>query len=484
MNKIAHSLNITHKNHCKEMEKQPAHSTANKSKNFQGSKICANSLPNDTIHFTGLNRNLSKMAYASIDSIKKEVKNFPKSKGIVGNLPAEWIQKIPKENRANVIKELYGELNAIVRERRVDVLAQIGTNKRLSEAFSNAGITQSGQKISILYIGEGELGTAFRLLGLSDDKYIIKIFHPKSVTSNHHGKHIEPNRAAFWQKYAGKNTQMAPFYFADLKAGYMVNKFIDDNTPKYKRYILPQSLGLKSFDIDENPDAKHNIIKGFQIDYGGLEVKKSTLVKDKKKQADFRKFFALPKEKQLESLHKADDSIKMHVLDNIILQSIKARTENFNQLLKNASEEVKIKLACKIYIIPDEETMFAFKQLLNKASDKVKIQLATNLPSLPRNARAESFKLLLNDSSEDVKKNLVYAINFVEDEQKAECYNLLAENASPELSEKMAKLIGYVPKKAESLIKNPKLAQEEANPSPKKNRFLDMFLNIFKTPKN
>jgi hypothetical protein len=400
----------------------------------------------DTVNFTGLNRNLSKMAYESLESIKAEVAIFPKSNGIVGNLPDEWIQKIPKENRANTIKEFYRDLKAIISDRRSNMLtADKPAAQKLNEAFIKAGIIKNDQNVEFSDLGYGLHGRAFRLKGLSDDKYIIKVFKSDDALNNYHGKYIEPNRAAFWKKYAGKNTQMTPFYFADAEAGYMVNKYIDKQTPKFKKNISPEFYGLKSVDICDTENGL-NKINGFQIDYGGIEIVERNLVKNKGKQADFRKYLTLPKEKQLESLDKADDTIKMYFLDKLKLQPEDERPAYFEQIFKKADEGVKIELADKLDVLPEEKRVIPFKQLTKNASDNVKMNLACNFYSLPEKDRLDCFKLLAEDSSEKVKLDLVYTVNYIPKGQQAECYKLLTENSSEKVKKKIGERICYLPR--------------------------------------
>ena len=278
MNKISQNFKILKTNESKQVQKQPVNSHLPKNADCKSSQLPSISCNKYMVKFTGLNRNLSKMAYEYSESIKSEVATFPKSKGIVGNLPAEWIQKIPKENRANAIKELYSEMKAIVNDFRLNVFFDTNTTEKLNEAFAKAGIAKSSEKIKIAHIDDGFYGSVFALKGLSDDKYVIKIFKSNDEINKYHGNYIEPNRAAFWQKRAGGNTQMVPFHFADVEAGYMVNKYIDEQTPQFKKYISPKVYGLKSADICDQKTGK-NVINGFQIDYGGIKIEERNLLK-------------------------------------------------------------------------------------------------------------------------------------------------------------------------------------------------------------
>jgi hypothetical protein len=453
MAKIPPKFNSFKTNENKQVQKQPVVSNSTKKALLKGSQSPLSALSKDKVNFTGLNRNLSKMAYKYAKSIKAEVAIFPNSKGIVGNLPAEWVQKIPKENRADAIKEFYSDLNTIVKSRRMNVFANKETAQNISAALSKAGIIQDGQKLKIDYIDEGGYGSAFRLKGLSDDKYIIKVFNANNPINDYHGKYTEQSRAAFWQKYAGKNTQMVPFYFGDTDAGYMVNKFIDESVTKPQKYIIPESLGLNSDDIDEGVETGRNIINGFQIDYGGMKIANNNLVKHKGKQVNFRKFLALPPEEQLASLNKADDAIKLHAIAKIGSRPLNERTAYFQQLMNEPSEQVRLKLPDKLYTLLEEERVPHFEQLATNASDGVKNKLAYIFDCLPEKNRAACFKLLGKDSSNNVKINLVQAILFIPKAQKAECCKVMIENANPAVKNKLNQFLGYIPEEEGKALK-------------------------------
>jgi len=64
--------------------------------------------------FEGLTKKLSCQIFEKPEEIKKMVDKYTETDGVVGNLPHEWIQKIPEKNRGEVIKQLYKDLKATV----------------------------------------------------------------------------------------------------------------------------------------------------------------------------------------------------------------------------------------------------------------------------------------------------------------------------------------------------------------------------------
>ena len=447
MNKISpqfNTYNICKTNDNKLTKQQAAASNVAENTNTITQKPLK-SMNECSINFTGLNRNLSKLAYETGKAIKAEVANFPKSNGIVGNLPAEWIQKTPKENRELSIKGLHQDLKEIVNNFRMENYNTEPASKKINEALIKAGIINKGEKVWVKWIDSGGYGCAFHLKGIFDNKYMIKVFKPMDKISNLHGKYTELNRAAFRQKNAGKNTQMVPFYFGDTDAGYMVNKYIDTNTPKYKKIISPAIYGLKSDDVCYE-ETGLNKINGFQIDYGGMRITESSLVRNKEKQAEFRRFLALPTENQLAELPKADDRLKTLLIDELHWLPQDKIDPFFKQLIENADDEIKGKLADKLNCLPYEKKAEFFNQLANDASNEVKMKLSSNFFCIHGKDRANCFKQLAKDASDEVKMSLTFVLHYIPPKDRAECYKLLAENASIEVKNKITEKLYNMPK--------------------------------------
>lgn len=397
------------------------------------------------INFTGLNRNLSKMAYKSAESIKAEVENFSKSKGIVGNLPSEWVQRIPKENREKVIKELYQDLKTVVKGFNAD--SNTDNIVGLNDALRKAGVIRNDENAELKRLGDGIYGVGYHLKGIFDDKYMIKIFKSKRNYNDLHGKYAELNRAAYLQKYAGKDTQMVPFYFGDADAGYMVNKYIDKNAPECKKQINTENYGLVSCDVQDNGNgAGHNIIKGFQIDYGGIKVINESLVKNKSKQSTIKKILAMPVEKQLNSLSQADSTVKNFFVSQLKYMPANKRAVYFTQLAQNANDKVKIGLVDKIYFLSKDDKIKGFTQLAQNAGDKVKIELANIIYCLPNEHKKEGFMQLLESGNVDVKTALAENLSSLPAEERLFCFEQLAKGADKELKAKLKDNICNLPR--------------------------------------
>lgn len=328
-----------------------------------------NNYNSQRINFTGLSRTLSKKAYEDASLIKSEVLKYTKSKGIVGNLPKEWIEKIPIQNREARIKNLYADFKNIVNDFRAKVVNNSSELKphllgesfkimgeKLQGAFEKAGIKT--EKLSINYLDYGSRGLGLNLTGISNNRYMMKIFYSNDFLykglSNGHGNYIESNRAMFLNK--GKNDWIG-FNFGDINAGFLVEKFIGKNTPKYKGKVVPEQFyGLKNQD-----EARLN---GYQYDYGGLYVVDKTLSQNKTARFVYKKLYYA----------KEQDRTDM--------------TMKFLGMKKyRNNKDIKLGLACSLDLLPEQERTKCFKVLMQNADVELKNELLNKLSSLPANQR-------------------------------------------------------------------------------------------------
>jgi hypothetical protein len=418
----------------------------------QSYKTPLNSSNQYLVNFTGLNRTLGKTAYENSESIKIEVANFPKSKGVVGNLPKEWIDKIPKSDREVKIKELYQDFNTIVKDLRTN-MKPVEAADKFNKALHKAGVIEKNERLTLGQSKEGLAGWAFHMQGISDDKFILKVFKSNDLLNNYHGNYTELNRAAAWQKNAGKNTQMVRFYFGDADAGYMVNKFIDkEKTPICKEYVAPEIYGLSSNDTDEQDLVNgKNLINGFQIDYGGMFVLDRAFINNKKPPLELKNIFAAPVEERLELIKKAKTEVKQMLACQLNLLKEEERAPSFKSLAENSDNRMKKVLACKLYYLPEGERRGCFKLLVENSNNKVRALLAAVIDCLPFEERASHFRLFSENADDNLKKTLIRNICYLPKEERGSLFNKLGENANNETKKMLTKALYFLPDDEKSL---------------------------------
>ena len=250
----------------------------------------------DRPNFTGLTKLMKRQIY--IDG-KKDILNLiekrrPEQSTIVGQLPGGIFENLPKDKpkRINAIKEIMNVFGDIAEEIRGFKCGVNSTNteyknrrsdstvQKLREVFNKYNLNNTKDDIDLEFLGKGDYGSAFRIRGIHDNKtnddYILKIHTvadrgPNWHRYKSHGNFAEPNTAEYWLNLWGEQTQRGKFYFADINKGYMVDNYIDSNTPPYKKKVNEYTAGLKLTD-EELAHNGHNKINGYSIDWGGVRV--------------------------------------------------------------------------------------------------------------------------------------------------------------------------------------------------------------------
>jgi len=87
-----------------------------------------------------------------------------------------------------------------------------------------------------------------------------------------HSVFAEANTSMYIKNRAGrmKETSYIEPWFFNLKAGYSMFEFSDDELPRVKKELDIGKYGLWHTDLEHNPG---NIVKGRVVDYGGIKIK-------------------------------------------------------------------------------------------------------------------------------------------------------------------------------------------------------------------
>lgn len=313
-----------------------------------------------------------------------------------------------------------------------------------------------------------------------DDKYIIKRFKNENLEQHEDGQFIETNRAAYLQKYAGKNTQMVPFYFGDVESGFMVNRFIDETVSKPKRNVKLELFGLYSKDVCWGVENGHNKINGYQIDYGGLTIFDATLQGNKEAQKTISNYINQSEEDQLKNLETANNFVKRFFIQQIKQYECKIKDDYalFNKILKNADDKTQAKLAAILQIPPEDKRFECFNKLFETKNEKVYENLAEKLYGLPADKRLECFNRLFETKNEKVYENLANNLCFLPEDKSLECFNILFDTKDEKMYENLARNFDGLPvdKNLECFNKLYKTKNE--------NVYENLADNLYRLPKN
>ncbi len=347
------------------------------------------------IAFMGLTRDLGKKLYDDESSIKEASIKHPRSRSVAGSIPPEWVEKIPKEQRKEKIPELYTDFKDVIytiRKYEYSKKAEKKASKKLTKAFVQAGIINKKEIVTLEKLGRGSSGYGYLIKGLSEKpNYVLKVYHD-NTESRQTGRFIETNRAMYWKKNAGQNTQRVEFFFADMASGYMVTKYINEETKPPKKHVNPLLLGIiASDDMGDNRIGKHYIDYGY-LDKCGLTVDKDDLIelngilaenkdarfvfkkiyKSEDKEKTWTEFFNDPK-------YKNSTGIKVGLL--LTLGFVENPNEKYQAIYETSQKTINVKdyyiikkaLADKIEFAPQDKVQDYCSNLLMAGEEIVKI---------------------------------------------------------------------------------------------------------------
>ena len=238
--------------------------------------------------FTGLSDRMGKKIYNGFYNMAELFPKESTKNPISGKLPDFMFERV-KKNSANseaAVKEIYSTFSEVSNELRdfditpTSTISEMkyhrndSTVEKLKNVLEKYKIISKWDDFDIKYIDKGGKGSVWKLDGLrnvkgaTDDEFVIKVFHTKSIQSNaYHGCYPEINTATYWMKTFGQETNRGKFFWGDVNDAYMVNKFIDDDVRLPKKFPNPYDFGVKF--TDEDPEHIHNVCKKYSYDWGG-----------------------------------------------------------------------------------------------------------------------------------------------------------------------------------------------------------------------
>lgn len=259
-------------------------------------------MPNNEIY---LNEDCAKLTEVlgnqllEFDEINDALEKYPKAQGRIGCLPIEWIKKIPKESfmaKMKAFQDGFGEIARDLRKNHKPQGVEMASNK-INNLFHDMGILSDTKKVSIKKLdGEGCWGMGYLIDGDIDKPLVMKVYFCIQEPNDNFGNLLENNKALYWHKNAGDDTQFPNFHYADLDNGFLIDQYISDFMPPVKKIVEPESIGLRYCDINNNKNQKC----GYIFDYGCLSTRFENIVRDPETRNTFKKIYDTPIEKRRE----------------------------------------------------------------------------------------------------------------------------------------------------------------------------------------
>jgi hypothetical protein len=412
------------------------------------------------IGFYGLSKKMKKYTYIDGQKDIKEILDNREDKSrIVGQLPKFILDKLPKENRKEAILDFYNTFSEISEELRnfdetkvytVDEITK-RRNKSTVEKYANLlekyGFAKPWDDIDLEYLGKGGKGAAYKLIGLSDfsgkneDEFVIKVFHIIEGADwqpyKSHGCYAEINSAQYWMNTVGSNTNRGKFFWGDMKSGYMINKFIDEDVRLPERTIDPYRYGLKC--TDENAEMKHNVCKGYSYDWGGVRVVNRTKNGDKFARSILEKIKATPEKYREQEWCRmfAQRSINKDSQVAGLAMGIKYlnnKKEYIDLCLEYNNPKVNRALSYVLKYLPYKDAIEYFEKLVKTDDIITQVILFNEIPLLAMKHRDENIKDDLQTTRSEIMPHKI-----------KKYYDISEKYALPESIEHLASFVHLLP---------------------------------------
>lgn len=310
-------------------------------------------------------------------------------RAVIGNIPKEIIHLF-KENRAEKIKifqKALFDLSIYIRKNRkfmekesrkafdFDVCDPEKVkifNKRVTTVFNKKirHIVPKGIHAELSLQGSGGFANVFKFsvkkkngTKIMHDK-ALKVFYnveePLPINKMCHNNYAEANFWTFLKKWSGHkldNTQFTRHYISDMKSGYYMTEFIDDDITKTsKEFNIKKVLGIAFRDLPNNQP-----ILGKFYDGGGYEklssfIDDTVVLKNYKKiinrntekermdvLANMEKLIENPKTPHRDKIKKAVEIYKRQQ-ENTERQKNQRKKFDFLRLIYDYFENIQIKL--------------------------------------------------------------------------------------------------------------------------------------------
>ncbi len=440
-------------------------------------RIFAINKPEETsINFNGVTKVLKRRIYTDGQKdIEKILETKVKTNPVVGQLPAYIFNKIDPKNRRAVILDIlktFDDVTNILRDYMPDMTEAFifdddrrncpqEVNDMLTNVFQKHKIIGKFNDIELRWLGKGGRGKAYKIVGLYDreneDEYVLKVFHQVKGKDWHpyksHGCYAELNSAMYWRNVEGLDTHRGKFFFGSLGSGYMVTKYLDEDTRLPNRIVDEYKYGIKctdekKFKTKTSYEQDYNYVKDYNFDYGGMRVVNHIKNSSKIARITLEKFKKMNPKERVEYWQshfkdkndtdgkKAGLALGIKYLDN--------KTFYIDKCLEMDNPVIYRALAYVLKYLPYEDAIKYFEILMKKKHKKGSEEYIDNitqvilLNEIPLLAKHKAGSMEMQDDINAVLGEII-------PERIYDYYMIAEKYATPETIEHLASFVHLLP---------------------------------------
>ncbi len=417
-----------------------------------------------TVSFHGLTKHFKNKIYLDGQKdIEEILKQHPNTNPVVGQLPNFIFKKLPSENRPEAIREIlkaFDEVAIAIRNYEPNPEVFVfdpskryrpdSVNDILTNVFRKYNIISKwDDDINVSYIDQGGKGKVFKLDGLRDpdneDEFVIKVFHQIKGKDwqpyKSHGCYAEINNGIYWRNQEGLDTHRGKFFFASMKSGYIVSKYLDEDVRIPERIVPEYKYGIKCTDEEKDgPVNGYNRIKGYNYDYGGMRVVNRLKNSDRIARRYLETIEKVsPKNRMIFWLNNYNSSLNNeNKLAGLALGIKYLDNKNYyiDQCLERNMTKVNQALAYVLKYLPYEDAVKYFEKLVQTDDKVTQIILFNEIPLLSKR----------KDESIEVKDDINVSLQEIIPERVYKYYMISEKYAMPETIEHLASFVHLLPR--------------------------------------
>lgn len=209
------------------------------------------------ISYQGLNRKLSKNIFYH-ETVRELDKLYPKSNGIVGNIPPQWIKNMPADKRGTLIPDLYATIGKFVSILLPIIPSDTLRNKTLTYILRKHQAIGPKSSVQIYEVAGGAMSIGYKIENKTDGySLFLKRFEKNRKNkylreSGIHGAIPENNIKTFLKhdmKTKREKSQFSNFYYGDIKNKYYIEEYLSKRESISYKSLMPEVRTATKKDI-------------------------------------------------------------------------------------------------------------------------------------------------------------------------------------------------------------------------------------------